>query len=55
MNLARNQIKIRVKRKIAIHFLPPPVDVNSYAQIGQTLLLASISMAQEGHSFFFTV
>ncbi len=46
---------IRSSKKTAIHFLLPPLDVNSYVQTGQTLLLASISMAQEGHSFFFTV
>ena len=36
----------------AIHFRAPLLG-NSYPQIGHSLLLASISMAQEGHSFLF--
>jgi hypothetical protein len=37
---------------MAIHFRNLAGAGNSYAQIGQILLSASISMAQEGHSFF---
>ena len=36
----------------ATHFNGDGPSVNSYWQIGQTLLLASTSMAQERHSFF---
>jgi hypothetical protein len=38
---------------MAAHFKTPPDDGNSYPQTGHSLARASISMAQEGHSFFF--
>ncbi len=38
---------------MAIHFTSALCPANSCAQIGQTLLFASISIAQLGHSFFF--
>ncbi len=44
--------KIAASKK-AIHFNIGLLEGNSYAQIGQTFFPASISIAQEGHSFFF--
>ena len=38
----------------ATHLIQGLMTVNSYPQIGHSLLLASIFMAQEGHSFSFT-
>ena len=40
--------------KIATHLKPMLYSANSYPQIGHTLSLAFTSMAQDGHSFFFT-
>jgi hypothetical protein len=37
----------------AAHFRPIAFGANSYPQIGQTLLLLSISIAHDGHSFSF--
>lgn len=37
----------------ATPLMPALKPVNSYSQIGQTLLFASTFMAQEGHSFVF--
>jgi hypothetical protein len=45
--------KTRIANRIAAHFIVLPVWVNSYPHIGQTLLAASISIAHDGHSFFF--
>lgn len=42
-----------ISNKIASHFQAGFVRGNSYPQIGQVLLRTSISIAQDGHSFFF--
>ena len=52
-------LKTRYVRKIIIKRMAMPLmpglnPVNSYAQMGQTLLFTSTSIAQEGHSFVFT-
>jgi len=43
----------RITNSIATHFMPVLYMANSYPQMGQTLLLGSISIAQDGHSFVF--
>lgn len=40
---------------MATHLYPGLKSVNSYPQMGHSLLLAFTSMAQDGHSFFFII